>query len=150
MSCDLARVANAGTRGDAPKVGYLQSGRPRFCDFESVLEVLVERVQQAITEAPEEEKDGDQSNRIQRLSQCQLSCFGPPIISHPQGAPLPEFSRHVSGCVAASRAVSNPSELAVMINVPTSTYLDEGAAWEPPPPIPSQPRVDTVLLRANV
>lgn len=38
--------------------------------------MLVERVEEAVAEAPEEEKNRHQTNRKQRLSQSQLGSFG--------------------------------------------------------------------------
>ncbi len=45
--------------GYSPKVGHLQAWGPRSVDVEGILEVLVEGIEQAVAEAPEEEEGGD-------------------------------------------------------------------------------------------
>lgn len=48
---------------NSPKVSGLKTRRTRLVDMERVLEMLVQRVEQAITESPEEKQDGDKRER---------------------------------------------------------------------------------------
>lgn len=43
--------------------------------MERVLEMLVERVEQAVTESPEEKQDGDEGDWEDGLPQCELGSF---------------------------------------------------------------------------
>ena len=78
----------------APKVGSLQTCRPRLFDAESILEMLVERVQEAVGKAPEEKQNGNKANGIQRLTERQLGCPGRLVVADAQGALSPEVAAH--------------------------------------------------------
>lgn len=80
----------------APKVGDLETGRASLADVEGVLEVLVEGVEQAVGEAPEEEEDCDEADWEQRLLEGQLGGLCPLLVRGAQGAALPEgFGKHL-------------------------------------------------------
>lgn len=80
----------------APKVGGLETGRASFADVECILEMLVEGVQQAVGEAPEEEEDGDEADWVERLLERQLGRLCPLLVRGTQGAALPEgFGEHL-------------------------------------------------------
>lgn len=48
---------------NSPKVSGLETGRTRLVDMERVLKMLVQRIEQAIAESPEEKQDGDKRQR---------------------------------------------------------------------------------------
>lgn len=80
----------------APKVGGLETGRASFADVECILEMLVEGVEQAVGEAPEEEEDGDEADWVERLLERQLGRLCPLLIRGAEGAALPEgFGEHL-------------------------------------------------------
>lgn len=80
----------------APKVGDLEAGAASLADIQSVLEVLVQGVEEAVGEAPEEEEDGDETDRVQRLLEGQLGGLCPLLVRRAQGAALPEgFGKHI-------------------------------------------------------
>lgn len=67
--------------------------------------MLVQGVEKAIGEAPEEEEDGDKADWVERLLESQLGCLRPFLIRGAQRAALPEFfGEHLD----SSRAL-NPS-----------------------------------------
>lgn len=76
--------------GYIPKVCCLQPGGSGLVNVERLLEVLIEGIEQAVTEPPEEKEDGYQADGIYRLSQGQLRGLGPLVVGHPQRAPLPK------------------------------------------------------------
>lgn len=80
-------------RRDIPKVSGLKTSRSRLCNVECLLEVLVQGVEQAIAEAPEEEEDGDKAEGKEGFSEGELGCLCDLVIAHSQGAPLPPLSR---------------------------------------------------------
>lgn len=47
-----------------PKVSCLKPRRPSSCNMKCVLKMLVERIEETITEAPQKEKSCDKSKRI--------------------------------------------------------------------------------------
>lgn len=61
--------------------------------MERVLEVLVQRVEQAVTEAPEEEEDGDEREGKDGLSQRELSSSCAALVVGLE-RPLPEEGRN--------------------------------------------------------
>lgn len=80
----------------APKVGDLETGGSSLADVEGVLEVLVQGVEQAVGEAPEEEEDGDEADWVERLLEGQLGGLCPLLVRGAQGAALPEgFGKHL-------------------------------------------------------
>lgn len=79
-----------GGQWHAPKVGDLETGRTSLADVESVLEMLVQGVQQTVREAPKEEEDGDEADWEQRLLEGQLGGLCPLLVRGSQGAALPE------------------------------------------------------------
>lgn len=50
-------------KSNSPKVSGLKTRRTRLVDVEGILEMLVQRIEQAITESPEEKQDGDKRDR---------------------------------------------------------------------------------------
>ncbi len=65
--------------------------------------MLVEGVQQAVREAPEEEEDGDEANGVEGVSKGQLGGFRRPVVANSEGT-LPEESLDAH---AAPHSVSN-------------------------------------------
>lgn len=64
--------------------------------MECILEMLVEGVEQAVGEAPEEEEDGDEADWVERLLEGQLGRLCPLLVRGAQGAALPEgFGNHL-------------------------------------------------------
>lgn len=64
--------------------------------MECILEVLVEGVEQAVGEAPEEEEDGDEADWVERLLEGQLGRLCPLLVRGAQGVALPEgFGNHL-------------------------------------------------------
>lgn len=59
-----------------PEVGGLKTGRTRLVDVEDVLEVLVEGVEETVTEAPEEEEGGDKGDGPDGFADGQLRSAG--------------------------------------------------------------------------
>lgn len=53
---------------DIPEVGGLQTCRTSLIDAEDTLEMTVQGVEKTVTEAPEEEEDGDQADGQDRLA----------------------------------------------------------------------------------
>lgn len=53
--------------------------------------MLIQGVEQAIGEAPEEEEDCDEADWVEGLLESQLCCLCPLLVRGPQGAALPEF-----------------------------------------------------------
>lgn len=80
----------------APKVGGLEAGAASLADIQSVLEVLVQGVEEAIGESPEEEQDGNEADRVERFLEGQLGGLCPLLVRRAQGAALPEgFGKHL-------------------------------------------------------
>jgi hypothetical protein len=52
-----------------PKVGSLKARGSCLGDIKSLLEMLVQSVEQPVREAPQEEETRNKTNRIQRLAQ---------------------------------------------------------------------------------
>ena len=59
--------------------------------------MLIECVQQAVTETPKKEQNGDQTKGEQGLPQGQLGRPSPRVIAHPQRPLLPEFAGEHDG-----------------------------------------------------
>ena len=78
-------------------------------NVECILKMLVKSIQEAVTKAPEEEEDSDESNWHDGLSQRKLSCFGYPSVISFERTPLEEplFS-HVSVMEPSSRIEPKP------------------------------------------
>lgn len=87
---------DGGKWAHAPKVGGLEAGAASLADVQSVLEVLVQGVEEAVGEAPEEEEDCDEADRIERFLEGQLGGLCPLLVRGAQGAALPEgFGKHL-------------------------------------------------------
>lgn len=74
----------------APKVGGLKARGSSFADVQGILEMLVQGIEQAVGEAPEEEEDGDEADWEERLLERQLGGLCPLLVRGAQGAALPE------------------------------------------------------------
>lgn len=59
-----------------PKIRSLKTCRSSTINIEDLLEMLVQRIEKAITETPKEEEDRDESNGPDGFSQGEFSCFG--------------------------------------------------------------------------
>lgn len=53
--------------------------------------MLIQGIEQAVGEAPEEEEDCDEADWVEGLLESQLCCLCPLLVRGPQGAALPEF-----------------------------------------------------------
>lgn len=78
-------------RNDVPKVCGLQARGSRAVDVEDGLEMLVEGVEEAVAEAPEEEEDGDEADGEDGLAQRQLGGAGAARVVGLEGALLEEL-----------------------------------------------------------
>lgn len=66
--------------------------------MERVLEVLVQGIEEPITEAPEEEQDGDEANRVDGLAEGELGGPGAGlVIGFETAAPEPLLDGHGDG-----------------------------------------------------
>ena len=60
------------THVNVPKVSGLQASRSSLIDAEEALEVAVQGVEEAITKAPEEEENGDETDWVDGLAEGEL------------------------------------------------------------------------------
>jgi hypothetical protein len=76
----------------------LKTSRSSTIDIEDLLEMLVQRVEEAITKTPEEEENCDESDGPDGFSQGEFSCFSNFIIFDLERAVFKElFNAHDEG-----------------------------------------------------